>query len=419
MPQEVGKRTFVLEHSYDMQLVIGDKDYSSDLRRIQIVNNLAGGYPVITMDLSLDPDDVILNRIYGKEPMKLTFRLIGRSQAKVPLEEVEMELMYLKSSNPVPQKSKSSQDSFRDRVIISFATVCSKPFKTMTTTINDVFTNSTVGEIISKLVSRNTTAELVYDKEGENTNRIEQIIIPPKTLFNTIRYLDDTFGIYEKGASNLGYCQYDNKLYITNLSKKINKNQTFSIYHLSTDSEDQYKDIIEKSADGKTFYTYQPIKSAFSGNTQFAATASKIEKILKPNNQLFQKVAFQLEDIAKQFGAVFKNDKIDYNNELKNRKSYVTMETGFDAAGKAIVSIAKMVRDIIGLATVEFNLEKNLPILKLIQVGEPIKLNVKTFEYSDLGGMYLLKASRLTFIRKTSDWISVARLIMMRTNKTI
>jgi hypothetical protein len=266
------------------------------------------------------------------------------------------------------------------------------------------------------LVSKNTDCQLVYDSDDLNTDPIEQLIIPPTPLYNTIRYIDDNFGLF-KGASNIGFCQYDNKLNIMNLTKRITKGQTFTIYQLSADGEDTSQ-IIQKCSDGKNFYSYSNLVSKYSGNAKFASIAKNIKNIVKPKDKLFHTIEQNLEDVCIKYGLNMKNPDLNKDSILDSRETYKTTSAGNEISDNYANS--KVARTIISLATIIVTLEKDLPIINLLKVGEPVNLITKTMDYLDLSGKYLLKSSDLIFSKSSvRDWMSYARLTLCRTNKTI
>jgi len=420
MPEEKKDVKQKPSRSYNFELVINKLHYENDLRKVQIGNTLYGAYPVVIIDLSLDPSDIILNKIYGKEPMKLTIKLLGRGQENIPLETIEFELMSISGSDSMPQMSqletKDGDSQPKQRVDVSFMTISRKSYKTMTVLVNELLENMTPKEAIEYIVKKYSTAELVYDSEGQNTEKIKQLLLQPTTLYNTINYIDTNYGLFS-GASNLGgYCQYDNKLYVMNLTKKMTKDYEFIVYHLSTDSPSSKK-IIENSNDGKTFYTYNQLSSKYDGNTKFAGVGRNVTYVIKPENSLFKNLKVDYVELAKEFGAVFKGKTIDVDPEA-TRTTYKTLSTG--SGGESDVFLkARLAREIIGLATVSLDLEKNLPVLPLMKVGSIVKLDSKTVEYVDLTGKYILQSSQLIFTRNSNDWESTANILLMRTNKSI
>lgn len=401
---------------YNIVVKIADLDYTNDLLNVRIVSSFVGAYQIVTLDMLLDQSDVILEKIYGKEPIKMTIKYIGRGSVHFNTEQVEFELIHLSSNSQVGIKRTNPIDKNRELIQVSFVTVPRKPFKTVTTLVNDVFIAKQPKDIISELVSKNTDCQLVYDSDEINTDPIEQLIIPPTPLYNIIRYIDDNFGLF-KGASNIGFCQYDNKLNIMNLTKRITKAPVFTIYQLSQDGEDTSK-IIADCNDGTKFYTYSNLVSKYSGNTKFAYIAKNIKNIVKPKDKLFHTVEQNLETVCKNFGLNMKNPDLNKDSILDSRETYKTTSAGNETSEH--YANAKIARSIISLATIIVTLEKDLPIINLLKVGEPVNLITKTIDYLDLSGKYLLKSSDLVFA-KTSvrDWMSYATLNLCRTNKTI
>lgn len=412
MPEQ--KRVLTPSRGYDFQVKIKDLDYTNDLRSVRIVSSIASAYQIVLLDISLDPNDLILEDVIGKEPIKLSIKLIGRGQENIPLEHVDMELQHVKSSSSAPLKQQQNDGKMMDRTLVNIITVCSKPFKIMTSIINDVFLEKTPKQIISELVLK-AGGKLQYDSDNENSNIIDQIVLPPTTLYNTIRYLDEYFGLFN-GSCNLGFCQYDGTVYIQNLTSRINKNQEFTIFQLALNDKTTVS-IIEKSSDGKHFYTYEPIISSYSAPAKFARLSKNIKHIVKPKNSLYRIIDQNLNDVCSKFGAISKNPEITIDSNLNEREVYNIDHSGNDESDVYANSI--IAREIIGLSVLEITLEKSLPILGLIKVGESVKLKCATLEYISFSGKYILKSSDLNFTRVAADWRSTGKITIMRTNQYI
>jgi hypothetical protein len=408
------KRVLTPTRGYDIQLKIKDLDYTNDLRSVRIVSAINTAYQIVILNISLDPSDIILEDVMGNEPLKLSIKLLGRQIEKIPLEDVQFELQYVKSDSMSQTKPQISEGIIKDRTLTNIITVCRKPFKIMSSIVNDIFEEQTPKQIIQKLVSE-AGGELIYDSDGENSEKIDQIMLPPTTLYNTIRYLDDNFGLFN-GASNLGFCQYDGKVYIQNLTKRMNKNQTFTIYQLATDNK-KNKDIIEKSNDGKNFYTYGALKNQYSGSAKFASKAKKINHIVKPKDSFYRIIEQKIDDVCLNFGAIAKQPEIRMDSNLDDRETYNISHSGNDDSDT--FANASVAREIIGISTVEIGIEKSLRILNLLNVGEPVKLKCGSIEYIPLSGKYLLKSSDINFTRETADWVSSCIIVIMRTNQYI
>lgn len=416
MPEKVKDKVLSPTRGYDVKLMIKNLDYSNDLRSVRIVSAINTAYQIIQLTLSLDPNDIILADVMGKEPLKLLIKLLDRDVTKLPKEDIELELQYVTSDNKASPKSQmseeSSQGSNKERNPIEILTVCRKPFKTMTTMVNDIFMEKTPRKILEELIS-NAGAELKYDDDGENKEAIDQIIIPPNTLYKTIRYLDDNFGLFD-GACNLGFCQYTNKVYIQNLTAKMNKSQAFTIYQLAGDSPNNKK-IIDMCGNGKKFYTYGTLENKYTGSAILAAKAKIINHIVKPKDKLYRVIKQNYNDVCSKFGAIFKNSQMKNDSNLDERETYKINSSGNDSSDT--YANAKTAREIIGLSTVKIALEKDLPILRLMRIGECVKLKCGTLEYVPLSGKYILKSSDLNFTRDAAYWNASCEIVIMRTNQ--
>ena len=419
MPENVqDKRVFHPSRGYDIQLFIKDKDYSSELVKVKIISSLLTAYQTITLDLFIDSNDVILDKLFGKDPIKLRISLLS-DVAQGTLEQIDMDLMYLTSTSNFAPKTQMSEGrgAQSERGILSIVTVCRKPYKTMTTMVTGIYFEKKVKDIFQDLVSKNTDAQLIYDDNKANGEQIDQVLIRPMTLYKCIEYLDNTFGLFD-GASNLGFCTYDNKVQVYNLSERMNKDQTFTIYVLATDKKES--DVFEKAQDGKNFYTYDSVDSSYNANTKVAFMAKDIKYVVNPKDTLYHVVEHKLDELSKTAGAVYqsrRDNQLDLNIDDNVTRSQINPDhIGYEKS--TTWATARDARQLISLANISINIERNLRILNLMNVGEPVKVITKTLEYVDLSGKYILKSSDIDFSRR-KDWETTVRLNLMRTNKTI
>jgi len=410
-------RYFIPGRSYDFQLKIKGEDYSQDMSRVRIVSTLTAAYQVVVLDIFVDPNDVILRKIYGQDPIKLSVRLL--EQDGNIHEQIDFELMNIQQGSELPMKTQLSEGIQKDRTQVSLITVPREPFRTTATVVNDVFIARTLRQIIQELVIKNTGAKLDYDADGENTEVIDQVVIPPTTLSRSISYLDTKFGLYNNGPSNQGFVKYNNEITIRNLSSRMKKAAVFNVYQLSISGKT--KDIVEKSYDGKNFYTYDNIYNSYSGNTRFSVFAKNLRHIVKPRDTLYYEIQQDLATVCAEYGLISKSPNtrkasIYMDSVLENRTRYYIEETGYEKTRAfANTMISKTIAD---LSTVSINLERNLRILNLMDVGQPVNFDTRVLEFKDLIGKYILKSSDLLFTRE-GEWQSIARIVLMRTNKTI
>ena len=135
---------------------------------------------------------------------------------------------------------------------------------------------------------------------------------------------------------------------------------------------------------------------------------------MKPKDSLYQIIEQDLDDVAKDYGLIDGkfNPKIDEN--IKNRTRYYTDHIGYnDSETFANTMIAS---EISNLNFIGLQLARNLPLLSLINVGEPVRLDTRSSEYISISGKYILYSSDIQFYRARS-WDVIAKINLIRTNK--
>ena len=423
MPEK--KRVYTPSRMYDLQVKIKNLDYTNDTISVVFDSSLGTAYQVVTLAISVDPNDVIVENLFGGEPIKLSITL-HREQV-FPGPRIDVELMYVSSNFSLTQKSEMSKLTQKDRTTLTIVTVARKPFTIMNTLVNKVFIGTNLSSIIASLAS-DVGATVNYDSNGQNKNTIEQVCIPPTTFYKIIKehtrndpdvfdgYLDQRFGLFD-GVPGV-FCQYDGKVYIKNLTSKLKSAQTFTVYELAAlKDKKEMERIMKETADGKTFYTYDAITTDYSGNAKFAKLATTLKHIVRPKNTLTSTIPQDLKTLAKDHSLLYQTQQATpdfFIDSAINRTRYYNQDTGHDLNGTIFTS--RFSRSVSDLSTVSLNLERNLPVLNLIDVGECVKFKPKTVEYIDFEGKYILWSTSILFTR-SGNWETTATINLVRTNK--
>ena len=319
--------------------------------------------------------------------------------------------MYINTSGGFAPAQKNYMGDQWERQVIRFRTISSKPYKTMTKMVNGIYFNSTPATIISDLI-KDTGSEVIYDTLGQSKLAIDQLLIPPDTIYNVVSYLDRTYGVFD-GA--LGFhCTYDNKVKLQNLSTKTRSAQRFSLYLLATDAEN--KDIYENESP-LVFYTHKAVQNEYQGNSVLGVIGPTVRYIVKPKDTLYKQIDINMQSFSKNYGIIEKNNNsIYYNSETidpEKRISYLKDQTGYDSDQTFINST--MSQKIVDMSTLIAEVSGNLPTLNLMEVGELVKIISKVDAFLKLGGAYILKASDIVFVKQTV-WVSSAKIYLSRTN---
>jgi hypothetical protein len=399
--------------TYEFELKIGKKDITPDLYQLTILTSIDAPYQTFILEIFIDPSSFLLEDIYGQTPIKLKSRLFGFDK-KTPLEQIDYDLMFLTENIPVETQIQNPSEKQHDRSPITITTVARNPYKTMNTFVNGIYSGSTVSSAISQLVSK-TGAALKYDSNGRNQTKIDQILVPPSTLYKNLNYLNKTFGIFD-GFPTF-FCLYDNTVHIKNLTRKMSQSNAFTIYQLALDADNS--EIIKKCNDGKNFYTIRDLETVYKGNSAFATIGPNMINRVKPSDQLYYDIPINLDSFAKSYGLVSKQNKLFYDQEAINPSSRIAFykdHTGYETEESFIRG--NFSKNISALSEVSVVIEQSMKLLNLMNVGESIQFNSKTNESSSITGKYILRSSQLSFT-KAKDWESSATVRLIRTNRTI
>ena len=402
--------------TYEFELKIGKIDLTPDLYSLTILTSVDLPYQTFLLQIFLDPKDIILDEIYGQKPLKLKSRMYGTAPSLV-MEEINFELMYLSSDMPIeitPVNSRTPANMQKDRSTVTFTCVARYAYMTMSTLINSVHQGKKLSDVIADMID-SVGATLNYDSKGENSEVIDQVLIPPSTLYKNLRYINKTFGIYNGMAAI--YCSHDNIVNIKNLTKKMQKSDQFIIYQLPTDTDNT--EIIESCNDGKRFYTTENMHTKYKGNSAFAYLAPRMRYIVKPKDRLFSSIDIELESFAQEYGLISKDNNIFYDNKALPSATRVSLHkdhTGYELT-KSFIN-AKLSRNICAITELSVTVQQSMKILNLMNVGEAVKIDTKIEATRDFTGLYILRASQINFVKET-DWQSSANLFLMRTNRSI
>lgn len=417
MSEQVGSRILSPDQSYDIQMIIEDLDYTNDLIGVQIVSSILTAYQIISIDLVLDQQDILFKRLYGKDPISLTIRYMGRSGASKSneIEKITFDLMQVSDISVVRLAGPNMTGKHRELSKVSILTIPRKPFVTMMSMVNDLFYGVTPSAILSQLI-QSSGANVNFDANNLNKFTVEQVLIPPMTLYKAIEYIDTNFGIYEGGVCNYGFCNYDNTVNIFNLSKKINNSVAFTVHQVAVGGDNS--DVFKNPYDGKNFVTYHNLDSEYHGNTKICNTPKNITYSIKPTDMFYQLIKLNFYDICQKNGVYTGNSpEIYHDSILDSRELFHTGYTGNDLSSAfAVSNIARYTFDFSNLT---IYLDRNIQISNMLRVGEAVRLETKTVEYVELAGNYILKASEITFNKETMNWMPSVVLKLNRTNKTI
>lgn len=399
--------------TYNLEVKVGSYDLTNDLINLNIITSVDLPYQTFLMTFFVDPVDFITEEIFGQKPINLTITLLATDL--YPQESIKFELMYLNSDMQMDIDIQNQGESYqKDRTQITISSVSRAAYITMNTVVNSIHQGTSVETAILSMIS-SVGASLKYDSNGKNGETIDQILIPPSTLYNTLKYINRTWGIYD-GAPAI-YCTYDNVVNIKNMTNKMRQAQTFTLYQMATNSDNT--ELIDKCNDGKHFYTVNPLITKYEGNSVFALLAPKQIYVVKPGDRLFQNIEINLENFSKEKGLIDKNKTIFFDKRALKSDTRVSIHkdhTGYETDSSFIN--ANMSTKIMNVTELNATVERSIKILNLMNVGESVLVTSKVDVQDRLSGKYILRTSEIRF-NKAKDWETSAVMNLMRTNRVV
>ena len=405
------------EQTYRFEVKIGSRDLSNDIYQFNIITSIQLPYQTFELGFVLDQNDLIIDKIYGQEPIKIS--VILEAETSDELNRTDFELIFLDTVNALtnqvtsPSSAASEQSDGAsqqmDRVPVNFTAISKKAYTTMNYYVNGVFHAKTVSEIIKSLVEK-TGAQLIMDPQ-DSQDQVTQVLIPPTSLYQSFSYLNQLFGLYN--GVPIYFCSHDNKVYIKNLSKKITSSDAFTIYQLSLDSQE---DIYNKSGE-RIYISWGSIKSNYKGNSVVATMTPSLRYILKPRDRLFEKIEIDIDKFTKDCGIVDKDSEIFYDKttlKADNRKATYISQTGDELTQTFINSTLS--RHISDLTTLDMVINRNFYLLNFMDVGEAVNFISQTDQNIPISGKYILKSSMIGFT-KLASWEASALISLIRSNK--
>jgi hypothetical protein len=400
--------------SYDITLSINNNQdtlYSKFLEEIRIETSLVSAWTAVTLEIFIPPHVIIKDKLYGQDTITLKLDLLG--QDETIKENTELDLLMISSEFEVPVTTEMATGSQEDRTIMRIQTVTRIPFITMTTMVNKVYgvhmSPMTPKQIIDDMIS--TYAPNVEETEwgtGDSIDIIKQVCIPPTTLYDAINYIDSTFGIFE-GVSGI-FCRYDNTIFIRNLAEEILKQPSMIIEHMTTSDNP-----VLKEEDKSKVLTYDNIHTSYTGNAKFSYYGKTLKHIVLPDDKLSETIELDLETISQENGCS-DGSEIPIHKDLERIRYYIA-HGGFGES--EVFAKSMMAKSIYDMTRSRINIEKNILIEPLLNVGASILLGIKTLEHKPIGKKYILLSTDIKLHRTEAGWEATAALELVKTNRTV
>jgi hypothetical protein len=258
----------------------------------------------------------------------------------------------------------------------------------------------------------------------ENREVIDQVLIPPITLYQALKYLNKNFGLFNGLATF--YCFQDKPksvLFIKNITSKMMSTTVATIYQVASGGDNtEILDSADLADQGvsQPYYTHQQIESQYKGNTAFTIFGPKMIHIVKPRDTLYKRIDIITEDFAKTYGLIYGGKTIYYDKsaiDSNNRVSFFKDHIGYEDTQTHInANWSRLISD---LASLVVTIERNIFIMPLMKVGEAVNFISQIENMKDTQGQYILASTDISFARSEREYAASAKLHLIRTNRTL
>lgn len=402
-----------LGKNYNVMLFVGEKEITKYLYSVRVINNILNSWPIVSIRLGIDCNDIILEDIYGQK--ELTLIIILNSEDQSSRDVTVFHLLYLQSNVGLIPKKPDSQNQW-DLQTVEFSTVPIYSTNLMTMFINEIYQEEdgqkTGVQIIKDILDKYGFAYQI-DTNGSITTPVTQTIIPPLSFKQTVDFINLYSGIYN---GPLYYnCSHDGIFKMWDLSQRAKKVSIFKIYQLPTggDSAQKIQKIFNLSLTDNNFYTREPIETIYHANANILKYGYDSVYILHPESTLYDIKTSNIDKISKNFGVANDGKEFIYNNLLKNRKKY-NYNTSGTRGSDVVTSSASL--NICKSSTIQITLNRNIKLTNILNIGEPVTFEPATLEYMRYRGKYILESYDFQLSQQSSDnWDAICQIRLLRT----
>lgn len=399
---------------YKVKFVVdGDENtyLESCFRKCRIQNTLSSGYPNIFLEFLIDNEVIITQNLYPQCNIDFYVYYTSDDQTSTVYEKpLIFNLVLLEMTVPLPQKYRYniSTPQKSEKQTINFICVPKQALEVMNFTVNKMWDSPrTVADIVMDVINYVGMTSKVVDQENMNKTLVDQFLIPPMSFRNTLRYIDDKFGIYKhKLFFNMNY---NGTFVMHDLKKKFddNKGGLYTVYKLPeyTKTEDAFEVPAQKEGSTHTnFVTYDWMHTICKSNDVMIPPGFKQLYFFHNDKDIVSMYENNMKKLVEKCGIHSDTIDIKINQKVLEKRIVVYDDKmGASSGGYEELVDANMSDPAFGMNALKFKLYRKIKPHILMQIGIPFNLKVfaqsEQYPGSDYSGTYLVTKSILAFSR--------------------
>jgi len=405
------------------------------IQRVEVFASLRTPYHSVKIQLLCNARVWAANQVYGRDDYSLL--IIKMTEDQHPEAPVFLSLTCIHTDLPLTfkgQGTKNNDPYSMDPVTIYC--IVNSTFTLMNTPVNKWISEKTpvtpmeaVDILIANFLQPDPTLRVLIDKSNQNEEKLPQLIIPPMSFVDALRFLDQSFGLFSGPAfyfAMFPLSKTDPKpmekktLYIHDLSTQIKKSEMWKLYVLGMDGNAS-KEISEELKRDDRFYTFDTIQHIFTGNEDVLLQGGKNVVISKPTNKLYKYTEMSIDDL-KMSGLWDGPPSFEEAALTSKRTVFRNKNVSGTNDGNAFIT-SQLSRRMSGSSEIQFTIFRNITLKHLLKIGVPVEIDPQVEEYQMYRGKYIVSGSRIIFDKTSGGgtkhgdyWTITAEMRAIRSN---
>lgn len=400
--------------NFNVVLTIGKEDITKFVRSIRIVDSYENFWPSFAIGLLIDPNNIILQDIYGQK--EIILRISLNAEDGQTIEQNTFHLLYLQENVNLTPRTQQSQNQ-AELAPTNFACVPIFAVNLMGSFVNFVHEEEDGLTRPTDLVREYLTTygyNHEIDDRNELDSTISQIIVPQMSFKQFMVYLHRHFGLY---MGPVFYnCDAKGKFRMWDTSKRATDAPKFTVYQMPAggESSNLLNKIFKKANPDKTLVTRDNIETTYFSNAVIMKYAYDIVEVIHPDYALYNLTMDTIQDIAETYGIFAETKQLEYNKILRTRKKYYYSTAG--NRGNDVITMHNA-DSIMRSSRIQLMLRRNIRMKTVFNIGEPCIFEPTVVEHLRYRGKYILETVDYQLSRLDSDnWDAQCILKMFRTS---
>lgn len=393
-------------------------DMTRNLAQVVISNDINNSYGTINLFFYADNQLWIENDLYPN--MKLTLEIWYADEKGNPTAKpIIFNLLILETNIDLPAKMQDNISKRRDgqRRTTCVTCIVEQAWKIMSAIVNRMWESDGKSEdnispydAVMKLIEDVGITSKEIEDTGKNTNKLDQLIIPPMSFASALNHINDLYGIFTN--QTLKYVQYNGTFTMWDIVEHFNKNKKGEIFlhklpNFSTDnSPEEATKLAKKFANH--YVCYDNVETINLINDIVTKRGYRQTLIYHPASDIVYYNTKNIESEHVPHGIISGNPDMKMHSIMGDRyvvnydyPGMMKKWRSFDPADNPM--FVKINEQLIGMNAIRFNIQRQIKIHDLIRIGHVLYLKPysqhEKYGKASYEGAYLITQSTVELNR--------------------